>query len=86
MDLASKETGIENSDMSFISYRIDETDIIDPSSSSHENAFLDNLSLRRSNPFLVENEFIQISDARSVFIRSRKILQKILHCHDSLDS
>gem|GEM_PF-5347111 len=86
MDLAGKESGIENSDMSLISYRIDETDIIDSSSSSHKDAFFENLSLGSRNPLFIEDQLIQIPDARSVFVRSREILQKILHSHDSLGS
>jgi len=86
IDLARKESRIEYSDLAFIPYRVNEADIIDSFASSHKDIFLDDLAFGSSYPLFIENQFIQVSDARPIFIGSREILQKIFDGHNSLFS
>jgi hypothetical protein len=86
MDLACQEAGIEDGDMSFIPYRIHKRDIVDSPSSSHEDAFFDDLPFGGGDALFVEDEFIEVPYRRSVFIGSGKVLQKILDGGDAVFS
>ena len=60
------------------------TDIIDHFSSSAKDFFGQNFSFGCGDAFFIKNQLIERLDIRSIFIGSRKVIEKIPHRADAV--
>ena len=79
LEFTRKVARIENRDRSLNPEFIFKTDIIDHFPSSAKNFFAQNFSFGCGNAFFIENELIKWLDICSIFVGSRKIIEKIPH-------
>lgn len=79
LEFARKVARIENRDRSLNSEFIFKTDVIDHFSPSAEDFFAQNFSFGCGDAFFIENELIKWLDICSIFVGSRKIIEKIPH-------
>lgn len=79
LEFARKVARIENRDRSLNSEFIFKTDVIDHFSPSAEDFFAQNFSFGCGDAFFIENELIKWLDIGSIFVGSRKVIEKIPH-------
>mgnify|MGYP001727312168 CR=1 FL=1 len=79
LEFARKVARIENRDRSLNSEFIFKTDVIDHFPSSAKNFFAQNFSFGCGDAFFIENELIKWFDICSIFVGSRKVIEKIPH-------
>ena len=79
LEFARKVARIENRDRSLNPEFIFKTDVIDHFSSSAKDFFVQNFSFGCGNALFIENELIEWLDIGSIFVGSRKIIEKIPH-------
>lgn len=79
LEFTHKVARIENRDRSLNSEFIFKTDVIDHFSPSAEDFFAQNFSFGCGNAFFIENELIKWLDICSIFVGSRKVIEKIPH-------
>ena len=79
LEFARKVARIENRDRSLNPEFIFKTDIIDHFSPSAKDFFAQNFSFGCRDAFFIENQLIEWLDIGSIFVGSRKIIEKIPH-------
>jgi hypothetical protein len=83
-DLASKKCGIEYSDRSLFSCRVDKSNVIYFLLVSEADIFFGDVSSGRNCCLSISYDFIEIFDTRSVFVCPRKIEQQIFDIFDAI--
>ena len=84
LEFAREVARIENRDRSLNSEFIFKTDVIDHFSPSAEDFFAQNFSFGCGDAFFIENELIEWLDIGSIFVGSRKIIEKIPHVRNAV--
>ena len=84
LEFAREVARIENRDRSLNPEFIFKTDIIDHFPSSAKNFFAQNFSFGCGNAFFIENKLIEWLDIGSIFVGSRKIIEKIPHARNAV--
>ena len=84
LEFARKVARIENRDRSLNPEFIFKTDIIDHFSPSAKDFFAQNFSFGCRDAFFIENQLIEWLDIGSIFVGSRKIIEKIPHARNAV--
>ncbi len=84
LEFACKVARIENRDRPLNPKFIFKTDIIDYFPSSAKDFFSQNFSFGCGDAFFIKNQLIERLDIHSIFIGSRKVIEKIPHRADAV--
>lgn len=84
LEFARKVARIENRDRSLNPEFIFKTDVIDHFSPSAKDFFTQNFSFGCRDAFFIENQLIEWLDIGSIFVGSRKVIEKIPHARNAV--